>query len=125
MLAQHDDHFLLSFRKDVSFLGKVALKHYLQQIPDGATLIVDATRADFVDHDVRELLDTFVADAPRARASQSKCGVKLEAQARARAAGRCGARLRSSLQRAALRAASTSSRHHKSKSPRFAWHRAF
>ncbi|MBB5497473.1 SulP family inorganic anion transporter [Paraburkholderia sp. MM5384-R2] len=65
VLAQHGDHYLLSFRKDVSFLGKVPLKHYLQQIPDGATVIVDATRADFVDHDVRELLDAFVADAPR------------------------------------------------------------
>ena len=59
--------YLLSFRKDVSFLGKVALKHHLQQIPDGATVIVDATRADFVDPDVRELIDTFVAAAPRAR----------------------------------------------------------
>ncbi|KXU89089.1 hypothetical protein CI15_08525 [Paraburkholderia monticola] len=65
VLAQHGDHYLLSFRKDVSFLGKVPLKHYLQQIPDGATVIVDTTRADFVDHDVRELLDAFVADAPR------------------------------------------------------------
>ncbi|WP_133650602.1 SulP family inorganic anion transporter [Paraburkholderia flava] len=64
-LAQHDDHYLLSFRKDVSFLGKVSLKHYLQQIPDGATLIVDATRADFIDHDVHELIDRFAADAPR------------------------------------------------------------
>ncbi|HEY2024101.1 SulP family inorganic anion transporter [Paraburkholderia sp.] len=65
VLAQHGDHYLLSFRKDVSFLGKVPFKHYLQQIPDGATVLVDATRADFVDHDVRELLDAFVADAPR------------------------------------------------------------
>ncbi|MFM0738948.1 SulP family inorganic anion transporter [Paraburkholderia xenovorans] len=65
VLAQHGDHYLLSFRKDVSFLAKVQLKHYLQQIPDGATLIVDATRADFVDHDVRDLLDTFVDEAPR------------------------------------------------------------
>ena len=65
VLAQHGDHYLLSFRKDVSFLGKVPLKHYLQQIPDGATLIVDATRADFVDHDVREMLDSFAEDAPR------------------------------------------------------------
>ncbi|MCC8397114.1 SulP family inorganic anion transporter [Paraburkholderia sp. MMS20-SJTR3] len=65
VLAQHGDHYLLSFRKDVSFLGKVSFKRYLQQIPDGATVIVDATRADFVDHDVRELLDDFVDAAPR------------------------------------------------------------
>jgi MFS superfamily sulfate permease-like transporter len=83
MLAQHGDHYLLSFRKDVSFLGKVPLKHYLQQIPDGATLIVDATRADFVDHDVREFLDTFVADAPRRRIAVD---VRHQVQAQARAA---------------------------------------
>ncbi|MFX1676132.1 SulP family inorganic anion transporter [Paraburkholderia sp. A2WS-5] len=62
-LAQHDDHFLLSFRKDVSFLGKVPLKQMLTRIPDRATVIVDTTRADFIDHDVRELLERFFADA--------------------------------------------------------------
>lgn len=71
-IAQHDDHFLLSFRKDVSFLGKVSLKHHLSQIPDNATVIVDATRADFIDPDVRELIDNFVADAP-ARGINVEC----------------------------------------------------
>ncbi|MDI9682847.1 SulP family inorganic anion transporter, partial [Burkholderia cenocepacia] len=42
-LAQHDDHFLLSFRKDVSFLGKVQVKHHLRHIPDRAAVIIDAT----------------------------------------------------------------------------------
>src|SRR5258708_22481959 len=50
-----------------------------RQIPDGATVIVDATRADFVDHDVRELIDAFVADAPRRAIS-----VDVRQQARAR-----------------------------------------
>ncbi|PPF03488.1 SulP family inorganic anion transporter [Burkholderia pseudomallei] len=64
-LAQHDDHYLLSFRKDVSFLGKVQIKQYLAQIPDRAVVIIDATRADYIDHDVREMIDAFVAEAPR------------------------------------------------------------
>ncbi|WP_323121615.1 SulP family inorganic anion transporter [Burkholderia alba] len=63
-LAQHDDHYLLTFRKDVSFLGKVQVKHYLRQIPDRAIVIIDATRADYIDHDVRELIEAFVAEAP-------------------------------------------------------------
>ncbi|WP_414445629.1 SulP family inorganic anion transporter [Burkholderia sp. 22PA0106] len=63
-LAQHDDHYLLTFRKDVSFLGKVQVKHYLRQIPDRAIVIIDATRADTIDHDVRDLIDAFIADAP-------------------------------------------------------------
>jgi len=45
-------------------VGKVALKHHLKQIPDNATLIIDAARADFIDPDVRELIDKFIADAP-------------------------------------------------------------
>jgi MFS superfamily sulfate permease-like transporter len=82
VLAQHGDHYLLTFRKDVSFLAKVPLKHYLQQIPDGATLIVDATRADFVDHDVRELLDTFAEEAPpRGIAVEVRHQVRTQARA--------------------------------------------
>ena len=60
----HGDHFLLSFRKDVSFLGKVSLTHHLRQIPDNATVIIDACRADFIDQDVREVIGKFVEDAP-------------------------------------------------------------
>jgi MFS superfamily sulfate permease-like transporter len=62
-LAQHDDHYLLSFRKDVSFLSKVMLKHHLRTIPNGATVIFDAARADYIDPDVREMIDQFIADA--------------------------------------------------------------
>ncbi|SMG00446.1 SulP family inorganic anion transporter [Burkholderia singularis] len=64
-LAQHDDHYLLTFRKDVSFLGKVRIKQYLAQIPDRAVVIIDATRVDYIDHDVHEMIDAFVEDAPR------------------------------------------------------------
>jgi MFS superfamily sulfate permease-like transporter len=83
-IAQHGDHFLLSFRKDVSFLGKVSLRRHLQQIPDNAFVIVDATRADFIDPDVRELIDRFVLDAPR-RGITVECR-QLESPARERRA---------------------------------------
>jgi MFS superfamily sulfate permease-like transporter len=63
--AHLDDHYLLSFRKDISFLGKVQLKHCLKQIPNGATLIVDASRADFIDPDVRETVEAFAQEAPK------------------------------------------------------------
>jgi MFS superfamily sulfate permease-like transporter len=63
--SHHDDHYLLVFRKDISFLGKVQLKHCLKQIPNGATLIVDASRADFIDPDVRETVEAFAQEAPK------------------------------------------------------------
>ncbi|WP_322046373.1 SulP family inorganic anion transporter [Paraburkholderia sp. J67] len=64
-LAEHDDHYLLSFRKDASFLAKPMLMRCLARIPDRATVLIDAERADFVDRDIRETLERFVDDAPR------------------------------------------------------------
>lgn len=63
-MTRHGDHFVLSFRKDVTFLAKVGLKEHLNTIPDHATVVVDGSRADFIDPDVRELLDEFLASAP-------------------------------------------------------------
>jgi MFS superfamily sulfate permease-like transporter len=64
-VAHHDDYYLLVFRKDISFLGKVQLNHCLKQIPNGATLIIDASRADFIDVDVREAVEAFAQEAPQ------------------------------------------------------------
>ena len=63
-LPQHGDHYLLSFRKDATSLDKPMLTRQLDHIPDNATLIVDAERADFVDRDIREALEVFVGKAP-------------------------------------------------------------
>jgi len=64
-LTRHDDHFLLCLRKDATFLSKPMLTHCLAQIPDRATVLIDAERADFIDRDIRETLDAFVSEAPR------------------------------------------------------------
>jgi MFS superfamily sulfate permease-like transporter len=64
-LTRHDDHFLLCLRKDATFLSKPMLMHCLAQIPDRATVLIDAERADFIDRDIRETLDAFVNEAPR------------------------------------------------------------
>ncbi|RQM46433.1 SulP family inorganic anion transporter [Paraburkholderia bannensis] len=64
-LAEHDDHYLLSFRKDASFLAKPMLMRCLARIPDHATVLIDTERADFVDRDIRDTLERFIADAPR------------------------------------------------------------
>jgi len=65
--ARHDDQVLISFRKDVSFLAKVTLKRELRHVPDGSEVIIDGSRADFIDPDVLELVDDFVAGAPARR----------------------------------------------------------
>jgi MFS superfamily sulfate permease-like transporter len=65
------DHYLLSVRKSATFFCTPQLKHYLGQIPSGATLILDATHADHIDHDVRQVVERY---AVRAAAN----GVRVE-----------------------------------------------
>lgn len=60
-IARHGNEFLLLFRKDVSCFIRVRLKQALAGIPDRATLIIDTSRADFVDPDVRHLIAEFAA----------------------------------------------------------------
>ncbi|MFM0205403.1 SulP family inorganic anion transporter [Paraburkholderia fungorum] len=57
------DHYLLTVRKSATFFCTPQLKHYLGQIPSGATLILDATHADHIDHDVRQVVDRYAARA--------------------------------------------------------------
>ena len=64
VLTRHDDYFLLSVRKDATFFAKPMLARCLAQIPERATVLIDAERADFIDTDIREAIDAFVRDAP-------------------------------------------------------------
>lgn len=55
---------LVRFAKDVSFLNKPALIEAFTSIPDDMQVIIDGTRAQFIDHDIRECIDDFLAAAP-------------------------------------------------------------
>ena len=60
----HDDNkFLFRLRKDVSFLNKPIIKGKLEEVPENAYVLIDATRADFIDKDVIEEVNNFMAHA--------------------------------------------------------------
>ena len=60
MTVVRDNHrVIITFNKDVSFLQKPRLKQELAQIKSGDYLYVDATRADFIDHDIFLMLEVF------------------------------------------------------------------
>ncbi len=63
MIYEDKGNYLLRFNKDVSFLNKKNLKALLNQVPDGAHLLIDATKADFVDIDIIETIDDFIQSA--------------------------------------------------------------
>ncbi|MES2205875.1 MAG: SulP family inorganic anion transporter [Pseudomonadota bacterium] len=70
--VKYDDHFLLIFRKDISFLAKVQLKHYLHSVPAFSTLIIDAGKADSIDQDIYEIIENYIV-----REAKSK-NIKVE-----------------------------------------------
>jgi MFS superfamily sulfate permease-like transporter len=60
----HDDNkFLFRLRKDVSFLNKPIIKRKLEEVPENAFVLIDATRADFIDKDVIEEVNNFMTHA--------------------------------------------------------------
>ena len=64
MLYEDHGNYLLRFNKDVSFLNKKNIKKLLNTIPNDSHLLVDSTKADFVDIDIIEAIDDFIAGAP-------------------------------------------------------------
>jgi len=60
-----NDHnkFLIRLRKDVSFLNKPIIKNKLEEIPENASVLIDASRADFIDKDVIEVIEDFTIHA--------------------------------------------------------------
>lgn len=59
IVVSQDEYYLLRFNKDISFVHKAELKEKLSKIPEGATLIIDGTRALHVDRDAFEVLDDY------------------------------------------------------------------
>lgn len=59
-LTQHNDNYLLRFNKDIFFINKPQLRKNLELIPDNVSVLVDATRANFIDFDIMESIKDFI-----------------------------------------------------------------
>lgn len=63
-VVNDDKNYLFRLRKDVSFLNKPIIKHKLAKVPEDSFVLIDATRADFLDKDVVEVIEDFIISAP-------------------------------------------------------------
>ncbi len=70
-LISQDNYYLLRFNKDATFVNKSEVKEALRSIPANATVILDGTKALYIDRDIREVVDEF-------RQSCYFQGIKLE-----------------------------------------------
>ena len=62
-LTKHGSHYLLRLHKDVSFLNKALLRKHLATIEDNSGLIIDGSRALFIDQDILETISDFLIAA--------------------------------------------------------------
>lgn len=56
-------NYMVRLRKDVSFLNKPIIKRKLEQVPENSYVIIDATRADFIDKDIIDVVNEFILHA--------------------------------------------------------------
>lgn len=57
------NRYLVRLRKDVSFLNKPIIKRKLEKVPANSFVLLDVTRADFIDKDVIEEVNNFITHA--------------------------------------------------------------
>jgi MFS superfamily sulfate permease-like transporter len=63
-VVSQDSNYLFRFTKDASFVNKNELRRKLRELPNHSHVVIDSTRALFIDHDIMEILDDFRQLAP-------------------------------------------------------------
>jgi MFS superfamily sulfate permease-like transporter len=63
-VVSDNNKYLFRLRKDVSFLNKAIIKNRLEKVPADSYILIDATRADFIDKDVIDVINEFMQHAP-------------------------------------------------------------
>jgi len=67
---------VLRFRRDGTFLSKPAIIAALDAVDEGERVLIDGT-GEYIDHDVKEVLATFLSDAPRRNILATVTGIDL------------------------------------------------
>ena len=62
-LTKFNHTYLLRFNRDVNFLHKASIRHYLSKVPDGVKLLIDRSAAKHVDQDIEEVISVFLKTA--------------------------------------------------------------
>lgn len=77
-LTRHDDHYVLRFQQNLTFMHNPKLQGLLAEIPENSTVIVDHDNASYMDPDVKAVLKDFGENAPQRgiRLSQWPVAVK-------------------------------------------------
>ena len=62
-MTKTGNHYLITLNKDVSFLNKALLRKFILLIEENSKVTIDAHKAQFIDHDILETIEDFLASA--------------------------------------------------------------
>ena len=63
-VVSQDNDYLMRFNKDMTFVNKSELRSKLRKLPNGSHVLIDGTKALYIDHDIYEALEDFQQLAP-------------------------------------------------------------
>ena len=64
-IVNDNSNYLIRLRKDVSILNKRGIKSKLDDVPEDSSVLIDITRADFIDKDIVDMIEDFRKHAPQ------------------------------------------------------------
>jgi MFS superfamily sulfate permease-like transporter len=64
VMVEDGDKYLIRFSREVSFLNKAKLVDYLQKVPDNSAVLIDPLRNEFMDRDIIDTVNDFIASSP-------------------------------------------------------------
>lgn len=77
IVVSSEDNYLVKFTKDVSFLHKASLRHALVQIPESTKLVIDGSKASFIDADIIDTVEDFIETAKSKNIEINVVGIKI------------------------------------------------
>jgi len=77
IVVSSEDNFLVKFTKDVSFMHKAALRNALVQIPESTKLVIDGSKAGFIDADIIDTVEDFIETAKSKHIDLNLVGIKV------------------------------------------------
>jgi MFS superfamily sulfate permease-like transporter len=78
VVAERDEagRWRMRFRRDGTFVSKPGIVSVLEDVDDGEEVVIDGS-GEYIDHDVKEVIATFVADAAHRRIKVTVVGIDL------------------------------------------------
>jgi MFS superfamily sulfate permease-like transporter len=65
-MYEHDGNYLLRFQQEVTFLNRPLLKDKIRRIPHGSEVLLDFSKTERLDQDIREIIHDFIIQAQHA-----------------------------------------------------------